>query len=82
MQIKLFSDAQPMNAADCASGVRFAPPPSQPLIHITLGSMKTLEQVLESVARADVFLGATVDSVHTERLSGETPLHVCAKWRR
>jgi ankyrin repeat protein len=42
--------------------------------------MKTIEQVLEAVAHADVFLGATVDSVHTERLSGETPLHVCAKW--
>jgi ankyrin repeat protein len=44
------------------------------------GRMKTLAQVLAEVDRADVFLGVNVESVHTERFSGETALHFCAKW--
>ncbi len=42
--------------------------------------MRTLQQVLASVAQADVFGGIDVNSVHTERASGETALHLCAQW--
>ncbi len=41
--------------------------------------MRTLAQILAEVERADV-LGVKFQSVHSERLSGETALHVCAKW--
>jgi ankyrin repeat protein len=41
--------------------------------------MKTLAQVLGEVERAGV-LFAKVESVHTARASGETALHICAKW--
>jgi ankyrin repeat protein len=42
--------------------------------------MKTLAQVLAEVECADVFFGVKVESVHTQRFSGETALHICAKW--
>jgi ankyrin repeat protein len=42
--------------------------------------MRTLAEVLAKVDQADVFFGVKVDSVLSERLSGETALHVCAKW--
>jgi uncharacterized protein len=42
--------------------------------------MKALEQILEEVNHADVFHGAKVTSVHTERSDGETALHTASKW--
>ena len=42
--------------------------------------MRTLQQVLEQMDKADLFFGVKVDSVHTERFSGETALHIYAKW--
>jgi uncharacterized protein len=41
--------------------------------------MRTLVEVLEQLNRADVF-GTPVESVHTERGDGETPLHLFSKW--
>jgi ankyrin repeat protein len=40
----------------------------------------TVAEVLERVERAEVFFGARVESVHTERFDGETALHIVAKW--
>lgn len=42
--------------------------------------MRTLEQILEEADGADLFFGVKVDSVHSERFSGETALHLFAKW--
>jgi len=42
--------------------------------------MRTLAEVLSKVDQADVFLGVKVDSVFSERFSGETALHICANW--
>jgi ankyrin repeat protein len=42
--------------------------------------MRTLQQVLDEMDRADLFFGVKVDSVHAERFSGETALHIFAKW--
>lgn len=41
---------------------------------------RTLQQVLAEVDRADIFFGTRVTSVHTERSTGETALHIVAKW--
>ena len=42
--------------------------------------MRTLAEVLATVDRADLFFGVAVDSVGSERFSGETALHIYAKW--
>lgn len=42
--------------------------------------MSALQQLLDKVDRADLFFGVKVESVHTERFSGETALHIFAKW--
>ena len=42
--------------------------------------MATLDELLSQVDRADLFFGVKVDSVHAERFSGETALHIFAKW--
>ena len=42
--------------------------------------MKTLQQVLAEVNRADVFFGIEVTSVDTARFDGEIALHIVAKW--
>lgn len=42
--------------------------------------MKSLQEVFDQVNRADVFFGATVESAHTERFDGCTPLHLVANW--
>jgi ankyrin repeat protein len=42
--------------------------------------MRTLQQILAAIDQADVFLGVPVNSVRSERFTGETALHIYAKW--
>ena len=55
-------------------------PPQQARPNPSLGVVRTLEQILAEVDKADVFSGVKVDSVRSESLSGETALHIYAKW--
>ena len=58
---------------------RFAPPSTGRLLQ-PLEPMRTLQQILEEMNGAGLFFGVKVDSVHSERFSGETALHIFAKW--
>ena len=40
----------------------------------------TLAEVLESVNRVGESFDGPVSSVHTQRVGGDTPLHIVAKW--
>ena len=42
--------------------------------------MKTLAEVLDQVNSDGGLVGAKVESVHSVQFSGETALHICAKW--
>jgi ankyrin repeat protein len=42
--------------------------------------MRTLKQLFDEIDRAGVFFDVKVDSVHSGRISGETAIHIFAKW--
>lgn len=64
-------------------GLNLVPFRFGPLFCLLVGkinNMRTLEQVLDEMDRADMFFGVKMDSVRVERFSGETALHIFAKW--